>query len=144
MVSVERSFTTRAPRERVFAFLADFAHAEEWDPGTVECRRIAGDGGVGTRYRNVSSFLGRTTEVEYVTEELREPEYLHFRGHNEQFAGHDRLRLEQDGHGTRVVYAAELGFSGTARAATPLVAAYLPFLANKTVRRMRERLDALA
>ena len=103
-----------------------------------------GDGGVGTRYRNVSKFLGRTTTVEYVTEELDPPRYLHFRGHNEQFTGHDRLRLDPAGAGTQVVYEAELGFSGAARLATPVVAAYLPFLANKTVRQLRERLDALA
>ena len=144
MVSVERSFTTLTPPDAVFAFLADFSHAEEWDPGTVECHRLTGDGGLGTRYRNVSKFLGRTTTVEYVTEELDPPRYLHFRGHNEQFTGHDRLRLDPAGAGTQVVYEAELGFSGAARLATPVVAAYLPFLANKTVRQLRERLDALA
>jgi carbon monoxide dehydrogenase subunit G len=143
MVAVERTFTTKASRSAVFAFLADFAHAEEWDPGTVECVRVDGDGGVGTRYRNVSSFLGRTTEVEYVTEELDEPHFLHFHGRNAQFDGHDRLRLHPDGAGTRVVYHASLDFKGGARFATPLVAAYLPFLARKTIRRMRERLDAL-
>ena len=143
MVSVERSFTSQAPPHAVFEFLADFAHAEEWDPGTVECRRLTGDGGVGTRYRNVSSFLGRTTTVEYVAEELDPPTFLHFRGHNKQFVGHDRLHLEVAGTGTKVTYQAQMSFSGAARFATPLVAAYLPFLANKTVRQMRDRLDAL-
>ena len=144
MVSVERTFTTRTPPDAVFAFLAYFSHAEEWDPGTVECRRLTGDGGVGTRYRNVSKFLGRTTTVVYAAQELDPPRYLHFRGHNEQFTGHDRMRLDPTGAGTRVVYEAELGFSGAARLATPVVAAYLPFLANKTVRQLRDRLDALA
>jgi carbon monoxide dehydrogenase subunit G len=143
MVSVERTFTTRASRAAVFSFLADFAHAEQWDPGTVECIRIDGDGGVGSRYRNVSSFLGRTTEVEYVTEEVDEPQYLHFHGHNDQFEGHDRLRLDPDGAGTRVTYRASLEFAGAARFVTPLVAAYLPFLARRTIRQLRERLDAL-
>jgi carbon monoxide dehydrogenase subunit G len=144
MPSVRRSFTTRTSPQAVFDYLADFANAEEWDPGTVECRRLEGDGGVGTRYRNVSSFLGRTTTVEYVAEELDAPTFVHFRGSNDQFTGHDRLRLEPSGSGNHVAYDAELGFSGTARLATPLVAAYLPFLANKTVRRLRDRLDRIA
>ncbi len=144
MPSVRRSFTTRTSPEAVFAYLSDFSNAEAWDPGTVECRRLEGDGGVGTRYRNVSSFLGRTTTVEYVTEELEPSTYLHFRGHNDQFTGHDRLRLAPAGSGTEVTYDAELGFSGAAKVAVPLVAAYLPFLANKTVRRMRDRLDEIA
>jgi carbon monoxide dehydrogenase subunit G len=143
MPSAHRTFTTRTPPDVVHSFLADFTHAEEWDPGTVECTRIEGDGGVGTRYRNVSSFLGRKTTVEYVTEELEPPTYVHFRGHNEQFSGHDRIRLQASGGGTEVTYDASLDFSGASRVAVPLVALYLPFLANKTVRQMRETLDRL-
>jgi carbon monoxide dehydrogenase subunit G len=143
MLSAHRTFTTRAAPDRVYAFLADFANAEEWDPGTVECSRVEGDGGVGTRYRNVSSFLGRTTTLEYVATELEPASYLHFTGHNEQFTGHDRLRLEPSGAGTQVTYDAEFAFHGVSSIAAPVVAAYLPFLANKTVRRLGDRLDRL-
>ncbi len=144
MPSAHRTFTTRTPPDVVYAFLADFTHAEEWDPGTVECTRIEGTGEVGTRYHNVSSFLGRTTSVEYVAEELTPPTFVHFRGHNEQFTGHDRIRLDASGSGTRVTYDASFAFHGGSRVAAPLVALYLPLLANKTVRHMRERLDRLA
>ncbi|HET7432216.1 MAG TPA: SRPBCC family protein [Nocardioides sp.] len=144
MLTAHRTFTTRTPPDVVHAFLADFENAEEWDPGTVECVRLDGDGGVGSRYRNVSSFLGRRTTVEYVAEEIVPPTFVHFRGHNEQFTGHDRIRLAAAGGGTQVTYDAEFDFHGASKVAVPLVAAYLPLLANKTVRRMRERLDALA
>jgi hypothetical protein len=141
MLSAHRSFATTTPPDRVYAFLADFENAEEWDPGTVECRRLEGDGGVGTRYRNVSSFLGRKTTLEYVTTELEPARFVHFTGHNEQFTGHDRLRLEASGAGTQVTYDAEFAFHGVSMVAVPLVAAYLPFLANKTVRQLADRLD---
>ncbi len=144
MASVRRTFTTISPPDVVHAYLADFAHAEEWDPGTVECARIQGDGGVGTRYRNVSSFLGRVSTLEYVTEELDSPTYLHFRGHNEQFTGHDRIWLEPDGTGTEVTYEADFTFHGVSRLAAPLVALYLPPWARKTVAKLRDRLDRLA
>jgi carbon monoxide dehydrogenase subunit G len=143
MLSAHRTFTTISPPDVVFAFLSDFANAEEWDPGTVECERVAGDGGVGTQYRNVSSFLGRTTTVEYVAEELNPPTFLHFKGDNEQFTGHDRISLEASGTGTQVTYDAQFDFHGASRIASPLVALYLPILANKTVGHMRERLDRL-
>jgi carbon monoxide dehydrogenase subunit G len=143
MLTAHRTFTTHTPPDVVHAFLADFTNAEEWDPGTVECVLLEGDGGVGTRYRNVSSFLGRRTTVEYVAEEIDPPTFVHFRGHNEQFTGHDRIRLEASGAGTRVTYDAEFDFHGVSKVAVPLVAAYLPFLANKTARHMRERLDRL-
>jgi carbon monoxide dehydrogenase subunit G len=143
MLSAHRTFTTTSPPDVVYAYLADFANAEEWDPGTVECRRVEGDGGVGTRYRNVSSFLGRTTELEYVADELTPPTFVHFAGHNGQFAGHDRIRLEATGGGTRVTYDAEFSFRGASLVAVPLVAVYLPILATKTVRQLKQSLDGL-
>jgi carbon monoxide dehydrogenase subunit G len=143
MPSAHRTFTTSSAVDLVYSFLADFANAEEWDPGTVECERVEGDGGVGTRYRNVSSFLGRKTTVEYVARELDEPRFLHFEGNNDQFTGHDRITLEAAGSGTQVTYDATFDFHGGAKLAVPVVALYMPVLANKTVNHMRERLDRL-
>src|SRR3954453_22060698 len=104
MLSAHRTFTTTSAPDVVYAFLADFENAEEWDPGTVECTRLDGDGGGGTRYRKVSTFLGRTTTVDYVATELRPPTFLHFEGRNAQFTGHDRISLEASGGGTQVTY----------------------------------------
>lgn len=143
MPSVSRTFTTTAPPGAVFDYLADFTHAEEWDPGTWSCERISGDGGVGTTYRNVSSFLGRESEITYTTVELERPTRIHLTGHNEQFDGHDVLGIRAHGTGSEVTYTAEFAFSGAARLAVPVVAAYLPFLARKTVGRLRGCLDRL-
>ena len=52
---VERTFTVATPIEAVFDYLADFTHTNEWDPGTIETRRISGNGGVGTKYRTPRS-----------------------------------------------------------------------------------------
>ena len=54
-----RTISTRWDPASVFTYLLDFENAEEWDAGTVSCRRTSGDGGVGTHYRNVSEFRGR-------------------------------------------------------------------------------------
>lgn len=144
MPSVQRVFTTTATPEAVFAYLADFTNAEEWDPGTVECTRSGGDGGVGTTYHNVSEFMGRKTELEYTAEELDQPRFVHFIGRNEQFTGHDRIALAPSGEGTEVTYDADFEFSGLSKLASPAVALYLPKLADKTVDQMRESLDRLA
>ena len=142
--TVSRTFTTTAPPGAVFDYLADFTHAEEWDPGTVSCTRVSGDGGVGTTYRNVSSFLGRESEITYTTVELESPTRIHFTGHNEQFDGHDVLGIRARGDGSEVTYTAEFAFRGKARFAAPVVAAYLPILARKTVDQLQGRLDRLA
>ena len=142
--SITRTFTTTAPPERVHDYLADFRNAEEWDPGTKTCELVAGGGEVGSVYRNVSSFMGRESEIRYTVEELERPTRIHLVGRNEQFEGHDVLgvRAGVDG-GSEVTYHAEFSFTGAAKYAAPLVAAYLPALARKTVRQMQERLDAL-
>ncbi len=141
MPSVSRTFTTTASPEVAFAYLADFTNAEEWDPGTWSCERISGDGGVGTTYRNISSFLGREVELTYTTAELAPPTRVHLRGTNEQFEGHDLFEIRASGKGSEVTYRADMSFSGITRLATPVVAAYLPLLASKTVDQLRDRLD---
>ena len=54
---------------------------------------------------------------------------------------HDVFDISPSGTGSRVSYRAEMSFSGPSRIAAPLVAAYLPFLARKTVDQLRSSLD---
>jgi carbon monoxide dehydrogenase subunit G len=39
MTTVSRTFTVDAAPEVVVPYLADFGHAEQWDPGTERCTR---------------------------------------------------------------------------------------------------------
>ncbi len=48
MSVIERSFFVEAPRERVFAFLADHANDAQWLPGLADPRNFTGEG---TDYR---------------------------------------------------------------------------------------------
>ena len=144
MPSVSRSFTTVATPDAAYAYLSDFTNAAEWDPGTTSCARTSGDGGVGTTYANVSTFLGREVEVAYTTAELAPPTRVHLRGTNDQFEGHDIFEITASGRGSAVRYTATMSFSGTARLAAPVVAAYLPVLARKTVRQLQSSLDRQA
>jgi len=141
MPSITRTFATTASPEAAHAFLADFRTAEEWDPGTRTCERTSGDGGVGTTYRNVSSFLGRTVEITYTATEVVVPTRVHLRGTNESFEGHDIFEISPATGGAQVVYTAQMSFSGLSRLASPLVQAYLPLLASKTVDQLRACLD---
>jgi hypothetical protein len=140
---VHRTLTTTAAPAVVQEYLADFENAVHWDPGTESCERVSGDGGPGTTYRNVSSFLGRRTELTYTARELVPARSVHFEGRNESFTGHDRIVVSPEGTGSRLDYDAEFAFSGAARLAVPLVALYLPFLASRTVEQLRRTLDAL-
>src|SRR3546814_9932443 len=91
---------------------------------------MEGGGGVGSTYRNVSVFMGRESEVRYTTVELERPTRVHMLGRNAQFKGHDVLGIRASADGSEVSYPAEFVFFGAAKAFSPLVAAYLPFLAT--------------
>src|SRR5699024_11010523 len=102
---IERTVTTAAPLEAVFGYLADFTTTTEWDPGTVRTSRVAGDGGVGTRYHNTSRFLGRETELTYVVEQLVPGGVIHLRGENRTVVADDTMTfVRTPTGGTRVTY----------------------------------------
>jgi len=48
MAVIERSFTIKAPAQRIFDFLADHANDPRWLPGLTDSRNFAGEG---TGYR---------------------------------------------------------------------------------------------
>ena len=90
-MDVERTFTVTTPIEKVFDYLADFTHTNEWDPGTIETRRISGGGEVGTTYYNKSEFAGRETELTYESVAQERPSRLQFRGTNKTATATDTL-----------------------------------------------------
>jgi uncharacterized protein YndB with AHSA1/START domain len=143
MQRIERRVVADKPIDRVFAYLADFTTTEEWDPGTVRCERVSGDGGVGTTYRNVSRFLGRETELEYVVQEYEPDRRIQLRGANKSVDATDTITMRPDGAGTEIVYVAEFEFSGIAKYAAPLLAPALKKLGDDAEKGMRRALSRL-
>jgi uncharacterized protein YndB with AHSA1/START domain len=141
---IQRTVTVEQPAPRVYAFLADFTTTQQWDPGTVRTVRESGDGGPGTRYRNVSRFLGRETELVYVAEELRPSELIRLRGENATVQARDTMRLTAlPGGRTRVDYRADFAFRGAARLFAPLLYPALRRLGARAERQLRDTLSRL-
>ncbi|MGA8255748.1 MAG: SRPBCC family protein, partial [Nocardioides sp.] len=80
MPDVERTVTVDQPVSKVWEFIKDFRTTQQWDPPTVRTDRTSGEGGVGTTYLNVSSFLGNETEVSYVVTDCVEEKRLQLKG----------------------------------------------------------------
>lgn len=144
MVHVHRSFTVEKDQPTVLSFLSDFANAEQWDPGTQTCTRAdSGPIRVGARWRNVSSFLGRTATLDYSLERM-DADYLVFQGRNDSAHSVDDLRVTDTGDGrTRIVYDATISLTGRARLVDPLLALPMKRIADTTVEQMKDVLDAL-
>ena len=127
---VERTFSVPRPVEDAFAWLGDFTHTEQWDPGTVSTTRTGGDGGLGTTYANTSRFMGRDVELTYETVTYDAPREVRFRGRNGRTTATDWMRFEPAGASTSIHYRADFDFAFPLSLVAPLV--------------IRRRLDALA
>jgi uncharacterized membrane protein/carbon monoxide dehydrogenase subunit G len=135
-IEVTRTFTVSRTPDEVADYLRDFAHAEQWDPGTVSCTRIGGGPvEVGARWRNESKFLGRQTELVYeLTRD--EPDGLRFVGRNKTATTTDDISLtagEKPGT-TRIGYHAHVEFHGLAKLASPVARIALERLGDRTSR----------
>lgn len=142
---VERTFTVAKPIEEVFAYLGDFTHTEEWDPGTVTTTRTGGDGGLGTTYANTSEFMGRRVELTYETITYDQPVRVQFRGRNTSATATDSMSLSPAGSGgsagTTVHYRADFDFGLLGNLVVPLVIRRkLDKVADETVEQMKRAL----
>ncbi|MEO5876003.1 MAG: SRPBCC family protein [Streptosporangiaceae bacterium] len=142
---MERTVDTKARPEAVAAFLTDFTTAEQWDPGTVSCRRqdASGPEKVGTSYENVSEFRGRKTTLIYRIVDLDPGRRVRLVGDNKTIRTIDDLTFEPRDGGTRVIYKVDFVFKGLARLAAPFVKGSLNKLCDDGAAQMRKTLDGL-
>ncbi len=141
-MQVERTFTVSTPIEAAFAYLSDFENTEEWDPGTISTKRISGDGGLGTTYENVSSFMGREVELTYETVTYDKPSSFVCRGRNKTATATDHLSFTREGEGTRIHYRATFQFHGLVKLVAPLIVKpKLDSLADETVEQIKQTLQ---
>jgi hypothetical protein len=140
-----RTVVTRWDADSAFAYLLDFEHAEEWDSGTVRCERLAGEGGVGTKYRNVSKFLGRETTLDYQVEKLVPGKQFVITGENKTVVSKDTVTVTPTSNGgAEVEYRADMTFKGFAGVISPLLSPFLKKLADDTEAQLLRTLDSKA
>ena len=143
MSVVSRTFSVEPPPEVVIPYLADFAHAEQWDPGTVRCvRNDDGPVKIGSSWHNTSKIAGISTELTYTLQELSDKRIV-LVGRNKTASSTEIIDVTPSGTGSRITYTNDLEFNGAAKLATPLAKLIFEKLGNDTRRRLVETLDAL-
>ena len=142
-MKIERTVTTEAAPDKVFAYLSDFTTTTEWDPGSVLTTRVSGDGGVGTTYSNTSKFMGRETKLTYEVVEHAAPARFVLCGHNDTVEATDSMDIAADGTGSRVTYTADFAFKGVAKFIAPLLAPALKKLGDDAEKGLAEALAKL-
>jgi carbon monoxide dehydrogenase subunit G len=141
--TVSRSFTVDVPPEVVVPYLADFTHAEEWDPGTVRCvRNDDGPVRVGSSWHNTSKIVGLSTELTYTLKELTADRIV-LVGINDTATSIENIEVSASGAGSSITYTNDLQFNGVARLVTPLAKVIFEKLGNDTERQLVKTLNAL-
>lgn len=143
MPTVTRTFTVTPPPEVVLDYLADFSHAEQWDPGTESCTRT--DGGPvreGATWHNVSKIAGVSTELTY-TLEKRTPDTVVFVGRNDTATSTDTITAVPAAGGTELTYRADLEFSGAAKLGAPIAKLVFEKVGSDTEKQLTEVLNGL-
>lgn len=122
MIRIHEHRTVPMTPDEAFAFIADFSHVDEWDPGITEARKV-GDApvGVGTEFAVVSNFAGRSLPLTYVVEAWDEPNRAVLATSTARFDGRDTITFESVEGGTRIDYVAEFSFKGLMRLAEPFL-----------------------
>src|SRR5579875_3747389 len=115
MSSVSRTFEVKPSPEVVVPYLADFSHAETWDPGTVSCvREGSGPVEVGASWKNTSKIAGMSTELTYTLEELTENRIV-LVGRNKTATSTETIEVTPQGTGSRITYTNDTAFNGVAK-----------------------------
>ncbi|QUR66064.1 polyketide cyclase [Mycobacterium spongiae] len=140
MIEMQRELATDSAPDAVFAYLADFTTTEQWDPGTVRTVRIAGDGGVGTRYANTSRFAGRTSDLVYEVVDVTPGRAIELRGENASLIALDTITVTAHPRGSLVVYRVRFAFQGWLRWVEPFLRPIVADLLDKGARGLRREL----
>jgi carbon monoxide dehydrogenase subunit G len=144
MPTVSRTFTVSPPPTVVRDYLVDFAHAEQWDPGTQRCERIdSGPVGEGAYWHRVSRIFGRTAELTSTLDELTDHKVV-FVGESRSATSVDTITIEPDGAGSMITYESERHMHGTARLLNPVMKRAVERLAGDTERQLTAVLNDLA
>jgi hypothetical protein len=117
------AFSPRSPAA-VFASLARFSHAAQWDPGVLSAVDMTpGPPALGSAYRLMTRYLGRSLALDYRIEEIDPPRRVVLGAENAMIRSTDVIEVaEAPGGGATVTYEATLTMKGLSALLSPLVA----------------------
>src|SRR4029079_2105670 len=122
MTRIHERIETSLPIDVAFAYIADFANAHAWDPGTVASRRPDdGPVGPGARYGLDVRIGGRVAPMEYRITNFDAPRRVVLRGAGSGVDAVDDIRFERVGDRTVIQYTADIRLGGLLRLVQPFL-----------------------
>lgn len=144
MTRLQERIDTALPIDEAFAYVADFANSQEWDPGVETAERIDdGPVGVGARYR-LGVYLGkRVAPMDYEITTFEPPHRVVLVGSGSGVSATDDIRFASTATGTTIDYIADIRLGGLLRLAQPFLGGAFEKVArnaaggmDRTLRRM--------
>jgi hypothetical protein len=131
--------------DETFAFVADFANAERWDPGVASSARVDDSPpGVGARYRLGIRIGARVTPMEYEITLFEAPNRVVLAGRGSGVRAVDDISFSATPSGTRIDYVADIRLQGLLRMLAPFAGGAFRRIADNARSGMQRALDELA
>ena len=145
MPTIHETIDTHLARDEAFDFVADFANAAAWDPGTATSERIDdGPVGVGARYALGVRMRGRVAPMEYRITTLEPLRRVVLAGEGSGVRATDTISFEPTAGGTRIDYTAEIHLTGWMRHLGPFVGGAFAKIGREARDGMQRTLDERA
>lgn len=145
MTRLHERIETTLPIEAAFDYVADFANAQEWDPGVASARRVDdGPVAVGARYDLSVRMGGRVAPMEYRITNLDRPRRVVLVGAGSNVEAVDDIRFERSGDGAVIDYTADIRLGGLLRLAQPFLGRSFARIARDAAGGMERTLAARA
>jgi len=145
MTRLHETIETKLPVEQTFAFVADFANNQVWDPNTDTSVRIDdGPLGVGARYRLEVKLGGRLAPMEYRVTAWEPGRRVVLAGEGSNVRAVDDISFEPTATGTRVSYDADIRLTGWMRLVEPFAGGAFAKIGKGAADGMHAALEARA
>ena len=145
MTRLHETIETPLPLDEAFAFVADFANAQHWDPGVATSERIdPGPVGLGARYRLGVRMRGKVAPMEYRITTYEAPRRVILTGEGSNVSAVDEIRFEATATGTHIDYTADIHLQGWMRLVEPFAGGSFEKIAKDALGGMQQTLDERA
>ena len=145
MTRLSETIETTLPIEATFAYLADFATSQEWDPGVATAERIGNEPiGVGTSYRLGVRVGSAVRPMEYTVSNFDALRRVVLVGSGSGVSAVDTIEFARTRTGTRVDYTADINLRGLMRLVQPFIGGTFAKIAQDAAGGIQHQLDARA